>query len=109
MTALSSASNSRRRSFSSLTTVFGGIFAMQDRNRLFDRRFADLDLLEAARERAVAFKRGFVFAVGGRANAAQLARGERGLDDVRGVHRTAGDRARANDGVYLVDEEDRAG
>src|SRR3712207_7352940 len=41
-----------------------------------------------------------------RADAADLARGEHRLDDVRGVHRAAGDGARADDGVNLVDEED---
>src|SRR5690606_14050534 len=45
-------------------------------------------------------------AVRGGADAAQLAGGERGLEDGRGVHRRLRGRARADDGVDLVDEED---
>jgi hypothetical protein len=73
---------------------------------LFEARLADLDLLEAAGQRAVALEGGLVLGVGGRADAANLAGGEHRLDDVRGVHRAAGDGARADDGVNLVDEED---
>src|SRR5262249_55103857 len=50
-----------------------------------------------------------VVVVRGRAYAAQLAGGEGGLQDVRGVERAAVRGAGADDGVDLVDEEDRAG
>ena len=43
----------------------------------------------------------------GRADAVQLAARERGLEQVRGVHRAVG-LARADDGVHLVDEQDDA-
>ena len=81
--------------------------ALEDLDRLLDGRLADLDLLEAARQRAVALERALYSAIRRRADAAQLARGEGGLEDVRGVHRPAADRAGADDGVDLVDEEDR--
>jgi hypothetical protein len=51
--------------------------AAQDRVRLLDARLADLDALEAARERAIALEVALVVLVGGGADAAQLARGER--------------------------------
>src|SRR5262249_48615418 len=43
------------------------------------------------------------------ADAAQRARGQRRLEQVRGVHRAAGGRAGTDHGVDLVDEHDRAG
>src|SRR6266478_6472673 len=82
--------------------------AAQDGVGVLDARLRHLDLLEAAGQRAVALEVALVVLVGGRADAAQLARGERGLQDVGGVHRAALRRARADHGVDLVDEEDGA-
>ena len=48
--------------------------ALEDLDRLFDRGLVDVDLLEAPRQRAVAVERRLVVGVGGRADAAQLAR-----------------------------------
>ena len=76
--------------------------------RLLDRRLGDLDLLEAARQRAIALEVALVVVVRRRADAAQLAGRQRGLEDVRRVQRAAARRAGADDGVDLVDEEDRA-
>ena len=73
-----------------------------------DARLADFDLLEAPRERAIALEVPAVLLERGRADAAELARGERGLEQVRRVHRAAASRAGAHHGVDLVDEEDRA-
>ena len=83
--------------------------AAQDLRRLLDRRFLDLDHLEAAGERAVAVERTLVLGVGGRADAAQLAGGEARLQDVRGIERAGGHRAGADDRVDLVDEQDVIG
>ena len=58
-------------------------------------------------QRAVALDARLVLLVRGRADAAQLARGERRLEQVRRVHRAAAGRAGADDGVDLVDEEHR--
>ena len=80
--------------------------AEQDAVGLLDRRLGDLDLLEAARQGAVLLEILLVLLVGGGADAAQLARGQRRLQDVGGVQRTARDGAGADDGVDLVDEED---
>ena len=80
--------------------------ALQDERRLLDARLAHLDLLEAPRERAVALDVRAVLLERGRADAADLARRERGLEQVRRVQRAAGGRAGAHDRVHLVDEED---
>ena len=50
-----------------------------------------------------------VLVVGGRPDAAQLAVRERRLDQVRCVHHAARRRARTDDGMDLVDEQDGAG
>jgi len=49
-----------------------------------------------------------VFVVRGGADAAQLAVCEGRLDEIRGVHDAPGGRAGADDGVDLIDEENRA-
>ena len=74
---------------------------------LVDRWLADFDLLETASKRAVTLERGFVFFIRRRTDAAQFAVRERGLEQVRRIHRAAGGRARADDRVYLVYEQDR--
>ena len=80
----------------------------QDLDRLLDRRLDDVDLLEAPRQRVVLLEDAAVFLVGGRADAAQLAVGERRLDQVRRVHDAARGGAGADHGVDLVDEQDGA-
>src|SRR5581483_991933 len=80
--------------------------AVQDLDRLGDARLADLDLLKPPGERAVALERGLVLRVRRRTDAAQFSGGDRRLEDVRGVHRAAAHRARTDDRVNLVDEED---
>ena len=77
--------------------------AAQDGDRLLDGGLADVDRLEAALEGGVLLDVLAVLVEGGGADAAQLAAGEHGLEHVGGVHRALG-RARADDGVQLVDE-----
>jgi len=50
-----------------------------------------------------------VLVVGRGADAADLAVGQHRLDEVGGVHHAAGGGAGANDGVDLIDEQNRAG
>ena len=71
-------------------------------------RLVDVDLLEAAHQRAVLLEVLAVFLVGGRADAAQRARLQRRLQQVGGVHGAAGGGAGADHGVDLVDEQDGA-
>ena len=84
-----------------------GLEPLHDFDRIGDRGFVDVDLLEAANERAVLLEILPVFLVGRRADAAQNALRQRGLQKVRGVHRAARGGARANHRMDLVDEENR--
>ena len=86
-----------------------GFQPLKDLDRVRHRRLVDVDLLEAAHQRAVLLEVLPIFLVGGRADTAQRARRQRRLQQVRRVHRAAGRRARADHGVDLVDEHDRAG
>ena len=79
--------------------------ALEDLDRLFDARLLDEDGLEAALERGVALDVLAVVVERGRADALQLAAGQRGLEDVRRVDR-AFSRAGADEHVHLVDEQD---
>ena len=82
--------------------------ALEDQHRLLVRRLEDLDLLEAPGERLVAVERGLELVEGSRSDAAQIAVGERRLEQVRRVHRAAARRAGTDQHVDLVDEEDGA-
>ena len=77
----------------------------QDADRVLDGRLADDDRLEAPLERGVLLDVLAVLVERRRADRVQLAAGEHRLEHVRGVHRAFG-RARADDGVQLVDEQD---
>ena len=85
-----------------------GLQPLQNLDRVGDARFGHVDLLEAADQRAVLLEILAIFLVGRRADAAQRAGLQSGLEQVRRVHRAAAGRARADDGVDFVDEEDRA-
>ena len=78
--------------------------AAQDRDRVLDRRLVDHHGLEAALERGVLLDVAAVLVERGRADAVQLAARQHRLEHVAGVHRALG-RARADDGVQLVDEQ----
>ncbi len=77
----------------------------QDRNRIFDRRLADEHGLETPRQRGILLDIFAVFVEGRRADAMQCTAGERGFEQVAGIHR-AFRCARANEGVQFVDEQD---
>ena len=79
--------------------------AAQDRDRVGDGRLADEDGLEAPLERRVLLDVLAVLVERRRADAAELAAREHRLEHVRGVDGALG-RARADDRVQLVDEED---
>ena len=79
----------------------------QDRDGVLDARLVDEDRLEAPGERRVLLDVLLVFVERGRADAVQLAARERGLEQVRGVHRAVG-LAGADERVHLVDEQDDA-
>ena len=79
----------------------------QDRDRVLDRRLGDEHRLEAPRQRGVLLDMLAVFVERGRADAVQFAARQRGLQQVRGVHRAFG-LAGADQRVHLVDEQDDA-
>ena len=80
--------------------------AHQDVDGLLERRLLDHDRLEAALEGGVALDVLAVLVERRRADALELAAGERRLEDVGGVDRALGG-AGADERVELVDEEDR--
>mmetsp|Transcript_18459 Transcript_18459/g.58104 ORF Transcript_18459/g.58104 Transcript_18459/m.58104 type:complete len:705 (-) Transcript_18459:244-2358(-) len=81
--------------------------AAQDGDRRLDRGLADLDLLEAPLEGAVALDVLAVLVVRRRADDAELAAREERLEEVPGVHGALRP-TRADDRVDLVDEADHA-
>ena len=80
--------------------------AHQDVDGLLERRLLDHDRLEAALEGGVALDVLAVLVERRRADALELAAGERRLEDVGGVDRALG-RTGPDERVQLVDEEDR--
>ena len=79
--------------------------AHQDVDGLLERRLLDHDRLEAPLEGRVALDVLAVLVEGRGADALELAAGQRRLEDVGGVDRALG-RARADERVELVDEQD---
>ena len=77
----------------------------QDRDGVLDARLVDEDGLEAPLEGGVLLDVLAVLVERRRADGVQLAAGEHRLQQVGGVHRALG-RARADDRVQLVDEQD---
>ena len=80
--------------------------AAQDLDGVLDARLADQHLLEAPLERGVLLDALAVLVEGGRADHVQLTARQHRLEHVAGVHRGVAARARADDGVQLVDEGD---
>ena len=78
--------------------------AAEDGDRVFDRRLADEDRLEAAFQGGVFFDVFAIFVERGGADAAQLAAGQGRLEQIGGVVAPFG-RSGADDGVQLVDEQ----
>ena len=79
--------------------------ALQDLDRVRDRRLLDLDRLEPALERGVLLEVLAVLVERGGADRLQLAAGEHRLEDAGRVDRALG-RARTHERVQLVDEQD---
>src|SRR3984893_547289 len=86
-----------------------GVYPAEDLNRIVDRGFVDVDLLETADERAILLEIVAIFFVSRRANATDYTPRQRRLQQVRGIHRSATCRAGADDRMDLIDEQDGAG
>ena len=85
--------------------LIGPLDALEDLHRLLGRRRSDAHLLEPALQRGGAFDVLAVLLQRRRADTLQFAAGQRWLEDVGRVHRTAG-RPRPDEHVHLVDEQD---
>ena len=85
-----------------------GFKAAKDLDRVLQRRLVHVDLLEAPHQGTVLLEVVPVFLVRRAAHAAQAARGKGRLQQVGRIHRTAARRARADNGVDFVDEQDAA-
>ena len=83
--------------------------AFEDVHGFLHRGLEHIDFLEAARERGVFFENAAVLGEGGGTDALELPAGERGLEQVGCIERAAGSRTSPNEGVDLVDEQDRMG
>ena len=81
----------------------------EDLDRFLHRRLDHIDLLEAPRQGRVLLENTAVFGEGGRANALELARAQRRLEQVGRVQRTARSRTGTDQGVDFVDEQDAVG
>ena len=86
-----------------------GLQPFEDLDRVGDGGLVHVDLLEPPDKRPVLLEMLPVFLVGGRADAAERARLQRGLEQIRGVHGAARGGARSDHRVDLVDEHDGAG
>ncbi|MNP21209.1 hypothetical protein D3C76_1138190 [compost metagenome] len=79
----------------------------QDAHGVFHRRLADIDLLEASRQGTVLLEDAAKLLEGSRANAANVARRQQRLEQVGCIHDPTRRRTGTDDGVDLIDEQDR--
>ena len=84
-----------------------GFEATQNFDRILDRGFVDVDLLEPAHQGPVLFKIVPVFFVGGRPHTAQKPTLQRRLKDIRSIHRAAAGRPGTNNRMNFIDKQDR--
>ena len=77
----------------------------QDLHGLLDGRLVDINLLEATGKRVVFLEHAAEFVKRRRADALQLARRQRRLEQVGSVERATRSRTRTNDRVNLIDEQ----
>ena len=82
--------------------------ALEDRDRLLDRRLLNHHLLQPPREGAILLDL-LELLEGRRADHADVARAQHRLDQRGEIHRAAGRRPGADSAVHLVDEQDRLG
>src|SRR5699024_10876538 len=81
--------------------------AQQNGHRIGNTRFRHIDLLEPARQRAILFEYTAELLISRSPDAAQLTRGQHGLDQIGGVHDAARRGTGADHGVNFVDEQNR--
>ena len=79
----------------------------QDAHGVLHRRLGDVDFLEAPRQGAILLEDAAELLEGGRADATDLTGRQQRLEQVGRIHHATGGRTGADDGVDLVDEQDR--
>ena len=84
-----------------------GLQPTQDLVGFLGRRLGDVDLLEASRQCSIFLEDTAILLIGGGTDTLHLPGSQHRLDQVRGVHYPTGGRAGTDDGVDLVDEQDR--
>ena len=81
--------------------------AAQDTHGILHRRLADIDLLETTRQGAILLEDATELLERGRANATDITGRQQRLEQVGGIHHATRRRAGTDDGVDLIDEQDR--
>jgi len=99
----------RRRILNAVVFLEAAFEALEDVDGLRHRGLDHVDFLEAAAERGVFLENAAVLGEGGGADALEHAARERRLEQVGGVERAARSRAGPDQGVDLVDEQNRVG
>jgi hypothetical protein len=97
----------RHRVLHAMVLLEARLQALEDVDGFLHGRLDHVDLLEATRQGRILLEDAAVLGEGGRADALELAAGERRLEQVRCVQRAARGRARADQRVDLVDEQHR--
>src|SRR5690606_6055235 len=81
--------------------------AFEDAKGIFYRRLADIDLLEAPRQGTVLLENAAKLLEGSGADTTDLTRGQHRLEQIGGIHHATRCRTSPNDGVDLVNEQNR--
>ena len=83
--------------------------AVNNLHRLFHGRFGDINFLETTRQGTIFFKDVAEFLVGCRTNYPDLTAGKQRFNQVSGIDLPAGSRARTDDGVDFINEQNTVG
>src|SRR5690606_30513276 len=81
--------------------------SFQNQIRIFNARLQHIDFLEAAAERAILFKNAAILLERSRSDTAHLPRCEQWFEQIRSVHHTTGRSTCTDDGMNLVDKQNR--
>ena len=80
--------------------------ALQYLDGLFNTRFGHVHFLETARQCMILLEDSAIFLIGSRADAFKYPIGQRGLEQIGGIHCSARGRACTDQGVDFVNEQD---
>ena len=83
--------------------------AFQNLERVFHVGLNHINLLETTGQSTIFLENTAVFLERGRTDALDIARGQHGLQQVRGIHHTAGSGTRTDDGVDFINKQNGVG